>query len=78
MMMVSYKNDNFRIYLITVFISTRNRKVEKCGGVRKMLNFHERGFVGWKSLETAAIELHIVFNLLLQLLVSDTRIRIFF
>jgi hypothetical protein len=43
MIMVSDKNENFRIYLITVFIATRNKKVEKCEGVRKILNFHERG-----------------------------------
>jgi hypothetical protein len=30
MIMVSYKNENFRIYL-TVFIQTRNKKVEKMG-----------------------------------------------
>jgi hypothetical protein len=43
MIMVSDKNENFRIYLITVFIATPNKKVEKCEGVRKILNFHERG-----------------------------------
>jgi hypothetical protein len=43
MIMVYDKNDNFRIYLTAVFIETRNKKVETCEGVRKILNFHERG-----------------------------------
>jgi hypothetical protein len=43
MIMVSDKNENFRISPITVFIQTRNKKVEKCEGVRKILNFHEKG-----------------------------------
>jgi hypothetical protein len=40
--MVSDKNKNFRVYLINVFIQKRNKKVETCEGVRKILNFHER------------------------------------
>jgi hypothetical protein len=32
MIMVSDKNENFRIYLTTVFIQTRNKKAEKVGG----------------------------------------------
>jgi hypothetical protein len=43
MIMVTDKNENFRIYLIRVFIQTQNKKVEKMGGVRKFLKFHERG-----------------------------------
>jgi hypothetical protein len=43
MIMVSDKNENFRVYLVTIFVATRNKKVEKCEGVRKILNFHERG-----------------------------------
>jgi hypothetical protein len=43
MIMVSDKNENFRIYLITGYIQTRNKRVETCEGVRKILNFHERG-----------------------------------
>jgi hypothetical protein len=44
MIIVPDKNKDFRIYLKTVFIQTRNKKkVEKCEGVRKILNFHERG-----------------------------------
>jgi hypothetical protein len=33
MIMVSDKNENFRIYLITAFKQTRNKKVEKWEGV---------------------------------------------
>jgi hypothetical protein len=43
MIMVSDKNENFHIYIITVFIAAWNKKVEKYEGVRKILNFHERG-----------------------------------
>jgi hypothetical protein len=52
MIVVSDKNKNFRIHLKTVFIQTRNKKVEKCEGVRKILNFHERGSWDEKIWET--------------------------
>jgi hypothetical protein len=56
MIMVSDKNEDFRIYLITVFIAKWNKKVEKYEGVRKILNFHERGSWGEKSLGTTVLE----------------------
>jgi hypothetical protein len=43
MITISDKNEDFRIYLINVYIQTRNKKVKKCEGVHKILNFHERG-----------------------------------
>jgi hypothetical protein len=43
MIMVSDRNETFHIYLATVFIQTRNKRVKKWEGVRKILKFHERG-----------------------------------
>jgi hypothetical protein len=46
MIMVSDKNENFRIYLITAL-----KKSTKWEGVCKILKFHERGSWGGKVWE---------------------------
>jgi hypothetical protein len=56
MIMVSDKNENFRIYLTTAFIQMRNKKVEKMGGGSRYFEISWKGFVGWKSLGTTALD----------------------
>jgi hypothetical protein len=55
MITVSDKNENFRIYLTTVFIETRNKKVEKIGGGSQDFEISRKGFVGSKSLGTTVL-----------------------
>jgi hypothetical protein len=54
MIMVSYKNENFRIYLITVLFKREIKESKKWEGVRKILKFHERGSWDEKVCESLA------------------------
>jgi hypothetical protein len=54
--MVSDKNENFYIYLITVFIQLRNKKVKKMGVFPKFFKFHERGSWDEKVLNNCSRE----------------------
>jgi hypothetical protein len=56
MIMVSDKNENFRIYITTVFIQTWNKKVEKMGWGSQDFEIAWKGFVGWRNLRTTALE----------------------